>query len=170
VGSTWAAGVALRSRAVLSTGGEADGCFEQAVACLQQTTLRVEEARARLLYGEYLRRRRRRGAAAQQLAAALATFEGARMLAFAGRARQELAMCGARGLGASAADLPAQRHPGLTSQEWRIAALAAEGLSNGDIAGRLFISTNTVDYHLRKVYAKLGVGSRARLHAALTAG
>jgi DNA-binding NarL/FixJ family response regulator len=119
-------------------------------------------ARAHLLYGEWLRRQRRRVDARNELGAALEMFDAIGGEAFAERTRIELLATGAR-----ARKRTNEARDELTSQEARIAQLAREGLSNPDIAAQLFISANTVAYHLRKVFRKLGITSRTQLHRAL---
>jgi DNA-binding CsgD family transcriptional regulator len=110
------------------------------------------------LYGEWLRRQRRRRDARDQLRTAFVVFDAMGMEAFAGRARSELRATGERA---------SLRGPGasevLTAQEEQVARLVAEHLSNREIAARLFISASTVEYHLRKIFRKLGVSNRAQL-------
>jgi DNA-binding CsgD family transcriptional regulator len=120
-------------------------------------------ARARLLYGEWLRRQRRRRHARDQLNTACEMFTRLGMSAFAERARVELRAVGelARGPAVSSAD-------DLTPQELQIARLASEGASNAEIAARLFISASTVEYHLHKVFRKLGITTRVRIGHALS--
>jgi DNA-binding CsgD family transcriptional regulator len=127
-----------------------------------RTRMRLPLARARLLYGEWLRRERRRRDAREQLRAAHDLFEAMGARSFASRARQELKATGATAHSHRNATLDK-----LTPQEARIASLAGEGLSNPEIAGRLYISKGTVDYHLNKVFRKLGIRSRTQLHRAL---
>ena len=124
--------------------------------------MRLPQARARLLYGEWLRRQRRRSEARDQLRAAHDMFEAMGARSFAGRARQELTATGATAHSRRNATLDE-----LTPQETRIASLADEGLSNPEIAARLYISPSTVDYHLKTVFRKLGIRSRSQLHRAL---
>jgi DNA-binding NarL/FixJ family response regulator len=115
-------------------------------------------ARAHLVYGEWLRRERRRTDARAQLRTAYDLFEAMGARSFAGRARQELTATGATAHSRRNATLDE-----LTPQEAGIAGLAGEGLSNPEIAARLYISKGTVDYHLNKVFRKLGIRSRAQL-------
>jgi DNA-binding NarL/FixJ family response regulator len=115
-------------------------------------------ARAHLVYGEWLRRERRRTDARAQLRTAYDLFEAMGARSFAGRARQELTATGATAHSRRNAILDE-----LIPQEARIAGLAGEGLSNPEIAARLYISKGTVDYHLNKVFRKLGIRSRAQL-------
>jgi DNA-binding CsgD family transcriptional regulator len=159
----WALGIQARSRALLSGGTAADELYREAIERLARTRLRPELARARLLYGEWLRRERRRVDARQQLRAAYDQFIAIGMEAFAERARHELLATGetVRAAGVQTAD-------NLTAQERQIARLASEGLSNVEIGARLFISQHTVAYHLRKVFTKLGIRSRNQLRQVLS--
>jgi DNA-binding NarL/FixJ family response regulator len=124
--------------------------------------MRLPLARARLVYGEWLRRERRRAEAREQLRAAHNLFEEMGARSFAGRARKELAATGETAHSRRSATLDE-----LTPQEARVAGLAAEGLSNTEIAARMYISKGTVEYHLNKVFRKLGIRSRSQLHQAL---
>ncbi|MEV4097845.1 helix-turn-helix transcriptional regulator [Streptosporangium saharense] len=157
----WALAVLARSRALV-TGDE--HLYREALDRLAPTPLATEKARGHLLYGEWLRRRRRRAEAREQLRAAHRLFTGMGAAAFAERARAELA---ATGENARARDVSTVRD--LTPQELRVARLAAGGTTNQEIAAELFISTSTVEYHLRKVFRKLGVTSRRQLRDALHA-
>ena len=150
--------VALRMRAL--TVGVLDD-FDAALERHHAWGNRFEEARTRLVYGEALRRARRRADAREQLAAAAALFAQVGAGTWALRARDELRAAGAR-LPRAASGTP------LTPQEERIARLVADGLSNKEIAGRLVLSTKTVEGHLRNVFAKLGVTSRTQLARAVT--
>ncbi|MDX6340218.1 MAG: hypothetical protein QOH87_356, partial [Trebonia sp.] len=140
-----------------------DRLYQEAIARLDRTGMRPDLARARLLYGEWLRRQRRRTDAREQLRAACQMLEAIGMDAFAGRARRELRAAGvtARGRAVSA-------RAELTAQEAQIARLAADGLSNPEIGTRLFLSPRTVQYHLGKVFTKLGITSRTQLSRALS--
>jgi DNA-binding CsgD family transcriptional regulator len=158
----WGLGLEARSRALLADGGAAEELYTEAIGRLSRTRMRLPLARARLLYGEWLRRERRRTDARTQLRAAYDLFEAMGARSFAGRARQELTATGAAAHSRRNATLDE-----LTPQEARIASLAGEGLSNPEIAARLYISKGTVDYHLNKVFRKLGIRSRAQLHRAL---
>jgi DNA-binding CsgD family transcriptional regulator len=138
--------------------GTAEAQYQLAIEHLGRSRHVPVSARARLLYGEWLRRKRRRRDAREQLGAAQEMFTRLGMEAFAERARAELRAAGehTRRRSAPSADE-------LTPQELHIARLASEGASNSEIAARLFISASTVDYHLRKVFRKLGVKSRTQL-------
>jgi ATP/maltotriose-dependent transcriptional regulator MalT len=164
-GTDWALGVEARSRALLSDGDIAERLYLEALERLARTRMRVELARAHLLYGEWLRRERRRVDARDQLRTALEMFTSMGTEAFAGRAERELLATGER---VSRRSVETQDE--LTAQEAQIARLAGDGLSNTDIGGRLFISQHTVAYHLRKVFSKLGISSRNQLHGVLPDG
>jgi DNA-binding CsgD family transcriptional regulator len=159
-------GIEARSRALLATDGTADGLYREAIERLGRTPRRTELARAHLLYGEWLRRQGRRAQARDQLRTACGMLDKIGMDAFAERARRELAATGeiVRKRTTQAADTASQ---GLTAQEAQVAQLARDGLSNPEIAGRMFISAHTVQYHLGKVFTKLGISSRGQLHRAL---
>jgi DNA-binding CsgD family transcriptional regulator len=162
-GTDWACGVEARSRALLSEGDTAEHLYLESIERLGLTRLRVDLARARLLYGEWLRRERRRIDARGQLRIANDMFGSMGMEAFAERARRELA---ATGETARKRDV-ATRDDQLTAQEAQIARLAREGLSNPEIGVRMFISARTVQYHLHKVFTKLGIESRSQLDRVL---
>ena len=158
-GTDWALGIQGRSQALLSTGREAEELYGESITRLGRTRLRVELARARLLYGEWLRRQRRDTEAREQLRTAHTMLTALGLTAFAERASRELKVAG----GAVRKRVDAARDEELTAQEARIAGMAREGLSNPEIAARLFVSAHTVQYHLRKVFIKLGVTSRSQL-------
>ena len=160
--TTWATGIAARIGALASTGDDADRLYRESIALLGDTRLKAELARGHLLYGEWLRREGRRVDARKQLTIAHEHLVAMGLEGFAQRAAQELEATGAT---------PRKRTPTtrdqLTAQERRIARLAGEGLSNPEIAAQLFLSTKTVEFHLRKVFAKLGISSRVQLPTAL---
>ncbi|MEU2289180.1 LuxR C-terminal-related transcriptional regulator, partial [Streptomyces sp. NPDC013178] len=160
-GTEWALGVEARCRALLAEGGEAEGYYREAVERLGCTGVRGELARARLLYGEWLRRERRQWEAREQLRAAHEEFSAMGMEAFARRAERELQATGerTRSRGAEASN-------DLTSQEAQIVRLVREGLTNAEIGARIFISPRTVEWHLRNIFPKLGVTSRRQLQRA----
>jgi DNA-binding CsgD family transcriptional regulator len=160
--SAWALGIQARVRALLSEGEAAERCYRESIDRLGRTPVRVQLARAHLLYGEWLRRQRRRLDAREQLRTAHDLLEAMGIAAFAERARREL-----EATGATARKRTVITSGELTAQEAVIARLAREGLSNPEIGSRLFISVRTVKYHLGKVFAKLGITSRAQLDRAL---
>jgi DNA-binding CsgD family transcriptional regulator len=161
-GTDWALGVEARSRALLLADDDAELLYREAIDRLSRTRIRVEHARAHLLYGEWLRRERRRLDAREQLRAAHEMFTTMGLEAFAQRAARELLATGA-----TARKRTVETSGDLTSQEAQIARLARDGLSNPEIGARLFISPRTVQYHLHKVFAKLDITSRNQLHRAL---
>lgn len=132
--------------------------YRESISRLSRTTLRAELARSRLLYGEWLRRERRRIDAREQLRTALDVLEAMGIEAFADRARRELLAAGE-----TARKRTAPTSDQLTAQEIQVAELTREGLSNSEIGTRLFISPKTVEYHLSKVFTKLGISSRIQL-------
>ncbi len=160
--SDWGLGIEARCRALLSEPADAEAFYQEAVERLGRTRVRGELARARLLYGEWLRREGRRVDARTQLRSAYDEFLGMGIEAFAERARRELLATGET-VRQRRVDSPGE----LTPQEWQIASLAREGLSNPVIGERLFLSPRTVEWHLKKVFAKLGIKSRMGLHDAL---
>ena len=162
-GTDFALGIEARCHALLSKGDLADGLYREAIERLERTSVRVELCRAHLLYGEWLRRERRRLDAREQLRRAHAMFTEFGMEAFAERARVEL-----EATGEHARERTVVTRDELTPQEAQISRLAADGATNQEIAGRMFISASTVDYHLRKTFRKLGVRSRTELARALS--
>jgi DNA-binding CsgD family transcriptional regulator len=163
-GTDWALGVEARARALLSEGAEAERLYRSAIDRLGRTRIRAELARAHLLYGEWLRRERRRTDARTQLRTAHDMLHAMGMEAFAERARRELMATGETARKRTATT----SGPQLTAQEAQIARLAGDGLTNLEIGARLFISAKTVQYHLSKVFPKLGISSRSQLREALT--
>ena len=163
-GTDWALGTETRLRALLSKTADDEDLYREAIGRLGRTGLRIELARARLLYGEWLRGQRRRGDARDQLRAAYEIFVAAGARAFAERARIEL-----RATGERAPKRTAQTRDALTAREAHIARLAGQGASNPEIAAQLYISPATVAYHLRKVFTALGISSRSQLASALPA-
>jgi ATP/maltotriose-dependent transcriptional regulator MalT len=157
-GSEWALGVEAGCRALLSDGDAADNLYREAIDRLARTRLRVQVARAHLLYGEWLRRDRRRVDAREQLRTALEMFTRMGTEAFAARAERELLAAGER-----VRKRRVKTRDDLTAQEAQVARLARDGLSNAEIGERLFISPHTVAYHLRKVFSKLDISSRNQL-------
>ncbi len=158
----WALGVQARSRALLSEGDAADSLYREAIDLLSRTRLRPELARAHLLYGEWLRREGRRKDARLQLRIAHELLIAIGMQAFAERASHELLATGE-----TVRKRTVETRDELTAQEEHIARLARDGLSNPEIGARLFLSPRTVEWHLRKVFAKLGITSRRELRSAL---
>jgi len=161
-GTDWALGIGARSHALLTGGTTAERLYQEAIARLSQTRLVPELARAHLVYGEWLRREQRRVDARSELRAAHERFSVMGMEAFAERARKELLATGER-----ARKRTLETRDDLTAQERQIAELARDGLSNPEIGSRLFLSPRTVEWHLRKVFGKLGIRSRHELADAL---
>ena len=157
-GTDWAAGIASRSEALLAEGPPAEDLYVEAIDRLGRTLMAVDLARAHLLYGEWLRRERRRVDARVELRLAHELFSDFGMDAFAERARIELLATGERARKRTVDTLEQ-----LTPQEAQVSHLVAEGHTNREIAAQLFISPNTVDYHLRKAFRKLGVKTRTQL-------
>jgi DNA-binding CsgD family transcriptional regulator len=160
--SDWALGVVARSQALVREGEAAEALYVEAIARLGRTPLRPELARAHLLYGEWLRREGRRVDARDQLRTAHDQLGAIGMEAFAERARRELAATGEKVRKRSD-----ETRDDLTPQENQIARLARDGLSNPEIGAMLYLSSRTVEWHLRKVFAKLGISSRRQLRGAL---
>jgi len=162
-GTGWARGVEARSRALLSEGDAAERLYLVSIESLGNTRVRTELARAHLLYGEWLRRERRRVDARAQLRIAHQLLDTMGMEAFAERARRELQATGETARKRTVATHDQE----LTAQEAHIARMARDGLSNPEIGVRLFISARTVQYHLKKVFTKLGISSRSQLDRVL---
>lgn len=161
-GTDAALGVEAGRRALLHSGRAAEDCYREEADRLARTTLQVERARAQLRYGEWLRRENRRGDARTQLRLAFETFSAMGLGGFAERARQELAATGE-----TVRRRTVESTGNLTTQEAHIARLAVEGLTNSEIGDALFLSARTVEWHLRKVYTKLGVQTRRDLRQSL---
>ncbi|MDA0165702.1 LuxR C-terminal-related transcriptional regulator, partial [Solirubrobacter ginsenosidimutans] len=161
-GTGWALGVEARARALVSDGDAAESSYREAIALLDGCGMSVERARAQLLYGEWLGRAGRRSDAREQLRAAHDSFTAMGAPAFADRAAR-----GLRSGGEPARRRVKRTREDLTAQEAHIARLARDGLTNAQIGGQLFISPRTVEYHLKKVFAKLGVASRDQLGGVL---
>jgi ATP/maltotriose-dependent transcriptional regulator MalT len=160
-GTDFALGIEARCRALLADGTTADAQYREAIERLGRRKLRPDQARAHLLYGEWLRREGRRLDARDQLRTGYDMFVAMGMSAFAERARRELVATGER---------IQKSHPQtrdvLTPQEEQIARLVRQGLSNPEIAAELFISARTVEWHLRKIFSKLKISSRRQLRTA----
>jgi len=158
-GTNWALGTLACSRALLAEGSDAGPLYEEAIEHLERTRAAPHLARTHLAYGEWLRRMRRRRDSRDQLSTALDMFVSMGAQAFAERARVELMATGEHVRGRAAdTDMDV-----LTPQEARIARLAGDGASNAEIAAEMFISPRTVEYHLSKVFRKVGVSSRTQL-------
>ena len=161
-GTDWALGILARSRALLSAGEAADALYREAVERLGRSRIVVQLARAHLLYGEWLRRENRRLDARAQLRVAYDMLRGIGADAYADRAHRELLATGETTRKRAVA-----MRDSLTPQEAQIARLAADGRTNPEIASELFISPRTVEYHLSKVFTKLGLRTRRELRHAL---
>jgi len=161
-GTTWALGVLAVGRALLADDTSAEAFHLEALDHLGRTSIVTERARAHLLYGEWLRHRHRSADARRELRTAHTLFSTMGAIRFAERARVGLRATGEQGrLRTTEAGLE------LTAQEARIARLAAGGATNSEIAGRLYVTASTVEYHLNKVFRKLGLTSRRQLAQAL---
>ena len=158
----WGLGIEARSRALLADGEAAECLYLEAIERLGRTQLQPDFARARLLYGEWLRRENRRTDAREQLRTAHETFVSMGTDAFAERARNELLATGEK-----VRSRRDDTRDELTPQEEQIARLARDGLTNPEIGAQLFLSPRTVEWHLRKVFAKLEINSRKQLRTAL---
>jgi len=163
-GTDWGLGIEARCRALITDGQAAEPLYQEAIERFGRTQLRPSLARARLLYGEWLRREGRRLDAREQLRTAHHLFEVTGMEAFAERARRELLATGEKTRRRSV-----DAREELTPQEAQIVRLAADGHTNAEIAAQLFLSVRTVEWHLRKVFTKLGIGSRRELRDPLAA-
>jgi DNA-binding CsgD family transcriptional regulator len=163
-GNDLALGIEARCRALLSDGETAERLYQEAIDRLGRTQLRPDLARAYLLHGEWLRRQGRRGDARERLRTAHGMLEAIGMEAFAERARRELIATGE-----TVRKRTVETSDQLTAQETLIARLARDGLSNPEIAAQLFLSARTVEWHMRKIFTKLGIASRRELRQALPA-
>jgi DNA-binding CsgD family transcriptional regulator len=161
-GTDLARGIEARSRALVSDGAVAEQAYRAAIAHLGRTRMRLSLARVHLLYGEWLRRENRRVNARDELRTAHVMFTDFGAEAFAERARRELLATGEK-----VRKRGDEHRQQLTSQEEQIARLARDGFSNPDIGAQLFISARTVEWHMRKVFTKLGISSRKGLRTAL---
>ena len=156
-GTGWALGLLARSTALMAPPDQASELYQESIDILDRTTATADLARAHLLFGEWLRRNQRPADARDHLQTALGLFTSMGAIPFARRARSEL-----RAAGASPDALETPDSP-LTARETQIASMAAIGYANQEIADRLFITTHTVEYHLKKVFRKLGIVSRRQL-------
>jgi DNA-binding CsgD family transcriptional regulator/tetratricopeptide (TPR) repeat protein len=157
-GTDWALGVEARSRALVSEGVAAESLYREAIERLSRTRVRMALARAHLLYGEWLRREHRRLDAREQLRTAHEMLTAMGVEAFAERARRELLATGE-----TVHKRPVETYDNLTPQEAQIARLAGNGRTNPEIGAELFLSPRTVEWHLRKVFSKLGIASRREI-------
>ncbi len=164
-GTEFGLGAVAASRARIATNELADGLFTEAIERLERARMHVFLARTRLAYGEWLRRMKRRSDARKQLNMAMEMFTGMGAQGFAERARRELIATGEKVRKQQVAS-----GDELTAQEEQIARLASDGLTNQEIGAQLFISTHTVEWHLRKVFVKLGITSRRQLRTVAWAG
>jgi len=163
-GTDFGLGIEARSRALLGEGQTAESLYREAIDRLGRTKLRPELARAHLLYGEWLRREKRRADARAQLRIAHDMLAAMGMETFAERARHELLATGETVRARTVETVSA-----LSAQEAHIARLAIEGHTNAEIGAQLFLSVRTVEWHLRKIFTKLGIASRRELRDAMSA-
>ena len=161
-GTDFGLGLEARCRALMRKGETAEDCYREAAERLGRARMRPDLARTHLLFGEWLRRENRRVDARAQLRTAHEMLDAIGMEAFAERARREL-----RATGETIRKRTVQAPSTLTPQEAYIARLARDGRSNPEIGAQLFLSVRTVEWHLRKVFTKLGISSRGELHEAL---
>jgi len=157
-GTPWALGLRARCQALLADGNGAEDAYAEAISQLKRSRAALDLARAHLLYGQWLRRAKRRTDARHQLRTAHDMFHNIGADSFAGQAASEL-----RATGERARSRTPETELDLTPQETRAATLAADGETNSEIAAQLFISPGTVEYHLAKVFRKLGITSRTQL-------
>ncbi|MFF5077338.1 AAA family ATPase [Actinoplanes sp. NPDC000266] len=165
-GTDWALGTSACARAQVSEGPAADELYREAIERLGRAEVGAQLARARLLHGEWLRREGRRVDAREQLSAAYEALSRMGAEAFAERARRELQATGETVRPRAVPPVASA----LTAQEAQIARLAGAGLTNPEIGAQLFLSPHTVEWHLRKVFAKLGIASRKQIRASLPEG
>ena len=161
-GTPWALGALALGRALTSDGDEAEKSYQEALDLLGQGPLAFELARSRLLFGEWLRRHKRRSDARKQLRAAHESFDAFGAVPYAERARTELLATGER-----ARRRTEETRLELTPRERQVASMAVSGLTNGEIATRLFVTASTVEFHLSKVFRKLGITSRRQIPRAM---
>jgi ATP/maltotriose-dependent transcriptional regulator MalT len=161
-GTDWALGLEARSRALLVADEACEELYTEGIERLARCRIATELARAHLVYGEWLREQERRVDARLQLRTAHEMLSTMGMEAFAERARRELAA-----MGETVRRERTDARDDLTAQERQIAQLARDGYSNPDIGAQLFLSPRTVEWHMRKVFAKLGIRSRRELETAL---
>ena len=162
-GTGWALGLLARSAALIAPPDKAAQLYQEAIGMLGRTTATADLARAHLLFGEWLRRHQRPADARDHLQAAFGLFTSMGAIPFARRARSELQAAGA------SPDVPQTPNSPLTARESQIASMAAAGFTNQEIADRLFITAHTVEYHLKKVFRKLGIASRRQLRGTVSA-
>jgi DNA-binding CsgD family transcriptional regulator len=158
----WALGMLARTQALVAEDAEAEALYRAALDHLSRCRTRTSLARGHLVYGEWLRRQRRRRDAREQLRTAYELFESMGAGAFARRAETELAATGER-----ARRRVPEEVLSLTPHEWRIATMVTEGMRNSEVAAQLYLSSRTIEYHLSKVFRKLGVTSRTELAGAM---
>jgi DNA-binding CsgD family transcriptional regulator len=161
-GTDWALGILARSRALAGEGDDAEPHYREAIERLARTSMVVQRARTQLVYGEWLRRQNRRTDAREQLRPAHEFFRRIGAEAFAERAERELLATGE-----TIRRRTVETYHELTAQELQVARLAVDGRTNPEIGAQLFISPRTVEYHLRKVFAKFDISSRKELRGAL---
>lgn len=157
-GTPWALGLLARCRALMTDDDGAEQLYQESIAQLEKVPVAVELAWSRLLFGEWLRRRRRRADARIQLRAAYESFESWGAAPFAERARAELLATGE-----TARKRTVDTRFDLTPQERHVARLAASGSTNSEIATQLFVTTSTIEFHLSRVFRKLGITSRRQI-------
>jgi DNA-binding CsgD family transcriptional regulator len=161
-GTNWSLGLRAARAAMLAEGADAERLYGEAIERLSRTRIRIAVARAKLLYGEWLRRESRRVDAREQLRIAHEMFAEMGNEPFAERARRELVATGE-----TVRKRTVETLDDLTPQETQIGRMAADGFTNPEIGAQLFLSPRTVEWHLRKVYGKLGISSRRELRTAL---